>query len=103
MKKNLLLNTIRFFFLLIVAGLGARLARAGGSSSNWFLLFGGALSAAIVVLLVDLFTPRKRIQTISAVYFGLIVGLLLSYYLQIAIEPTLSFFLTRVEVPSELP
>ena len=44
-------------------------------------------------LCLDIFTPRKRIQTISAVFFGLIVGLFLSYLVQIAIEPTLTFFL----------
>ena len=32
---------------------------------------------AVVIVVVDLLTPRKRIQTISAVYFGVIVGIFL--------------------------
>src|SRR3954447_18168887 len=89
----MLLNIIRAIFVLAVGGLGVRLAQATEGSINWALLFGGVLVAAILVLVVDIFTPRKRIQTISAVYFGLIVGLILSNLVQSAIEPTLTVFL----------
>jgi uncharacterized protein YacL len=50
---------------------------------------------AILVVLIDLLIPRKRIQTITAVYFGLVVGLLLSQLLQTAIEPTLQMLAGR--------
>ncbi|HEV3163070.1 MAG TPA: PIN domain-containing protein [Isosphaeraceae bacterium] len=99
----MLLNVIRGLFVLIIAGLGARLAKVVGIANYWWMMFAGVIVVAIVVLLVDILTPRKRIQTISAVYFGLIVGLLLSYYLQIAIEPSLSFFYSRSNVPNDLP
>jgi uncharacterized protein YacL len=99
----MLLNVIRALFVLTVAGLGVRLAKAAGNATNWSVLFVSAMVVAVAVLLVDVFTPRKRIQTISAVYFGLIVGLILSYYLQIAIEPTLSMFFARSNIPPELP
>jgi uncharacterized protein YacL len=89
----MLLNIIRAIFVLVVGGLGVRLAQATEGSINWVLLFGGVLVAALSVLVVDIFTPRKRIQTISAVYFGLIVGLILSNLVQSAIEPTLTVFL----------
>jgi uncharacterized protein YacL len=101
----MLLNITRALFVLIVAGLGAQLARVAGNADNWALLLGGALVVAVLVLLVDILTPRKRIQTISAVYFGLIVGLVLSYCLQIAIEPTLSMIYTQAKLKalSDLP
>jgi uncharacterized protein YacL len=99
----MLLNIIRGLFILIVAGLGARMAGAGANAKFWAILFGGSMFVGVAVLLIDLFTPRKRIQTISAVYFGLIVGLILSYYLQIAIDPILSFFIERVQLNSEFP
>jgi uncharacterized protein YacL len=83
----MLLNIIRSIFILIVAGLGVRMARATSSPTYWALIFAGVLLIAVLIIAVDLFVPRKRIQTISAVYFGLIVGLILSYYLQIALEP----------------
>jgi len=37
--------------------------------------------------LVDVFIPRKRIEVISAVYFGLLIGVLLSYLMVQAINP----------------
>ena len=89
----MLLVIIRAVFVLVVAGLAVRLAKATAENHNWALLFGGVMAAAVVVLCLDIFTPRKRIQTISAIYFGLIVGLFLGYLVQIAIEPTLESFL----------
>lgn len=86
----MLLNIIRAIFILIISGLAVRLAGAGGNSAYWALLFFGVMAVAVAVVVVDLLIPRKRIQTISGIYFGLIVGLVLSYFLQIAIEPILS-------------
>lgn len=37
--------------------------------------------------LVDVFIPRKRVEVISAVYFGLLIGVLLSYLMSQAISP----------------
>ena len=45
------------------------------------------IAAAVVV--ADIYVPRKRIDTISAVYFGLVVGTLLTYILGIAAAPLL--------------
>ncbi len=45
------------------------------------------IAAAVVV--GDIYVPRKRIDTISAVYFGLVVGTLLTYILGIAAAPLL--------------
>ena len=89
----MLLIIIRAAFVLIVAGLGVRLAQVPGETHNPVLLFGLVFAAAIAVLLLDIFTPRKRIQTISAIYFGLIVGLVLGYLVQSATEPTLIILL----------
>ncbi len=86
----MLLNLIRAVFVLVVAGLGVRLARiAGVSQLNPILLFIGVMIVGIIIIVADLMTPRKRIQTISAVYFGIIVGLILSNLVQSAFEPTL--------------
>ncbi len=85
----MLLLIIRCLFIVVVAGLGARLARATEGTTS-VLLFGGVCAAAVGVMIVDLVTPRKKIQSISAVYFGLIVGLILSNLIQSAIEPSLA-------------
>src|SRR4051794_4436282 len=101
---NMLLSAIRALFILVVAGLAARTATLSGTSGllSPTLAFLGVMTLAIAVVLIDLLTPRKRIQTISAIYLGLIVGLILGNLLQTAIEPTLNL-LKRQNTPPELP
>lgn len=87
----MLLSVIRAIFILVIAGLAARMAQVAGISNAplpalWFIC---SMVLAILVVVIDLLFPRKKIQTISAVYFGLIVGLILSSLLQTAIDPTL--------------
>src|SRR5260370_1936628 len=41
----------------------------------------------------DLLPPRKRIQTISAIYFGVIVGVILSDLIRNALEPTMALYM----------
>ena len=43
-----------------------------------------------IATLIDIFIPRKRVEVISAVYFGLLIGVLLSYLLVQAINPVFS-------------
>ena len=44
-----------------------------------WMVFAGCLIAAGIVIALDVFVRRKRIETMSAVYFGLLVGVLLTY------------------------
>ena len=89
----MLMSTIRALFVLVVAGLAARLAQISGLNKNALgnpaFVFLGLMAVAIGVVVVDLLIPRKKVQTISAVYFGLIVGLFLGNLLATAIEPAL--------------
>jgi uncharacterized protein YacL len=94
----MLMAIIRAIFVLVVGGLAARLAKLAGDhnvtapqSVPW--IFIAAMLAAIAVVLGDMLTPRKKVQTISGIYFGLIVGLILSGLLQVAIEPSLTLLL----------
>ena len=52
-----------------------------------FLTFFVLETIALSVLVVDLLIPRKRVDVISAIYFGLLVGVLLSYLLMQALDP----------------
>ena len=52
-----------------------------------WLLFGGFLLGAIATVLVDVLIKKKRIDMISSVYFGLLVGLFLTYILNLALAP----------------
>lgn len=47
------------------------------------------LAITQAVALVDLLIRRKRIEVISAIYFGLLVGVLLGYLFWLAIEPVI--------------
>jgi uncharacterized protein YacL len=88
----MLMTIIRAVFFLTIAGLAARLAQLIGGDNLLVpaLAFVGVMLAAVAVVVFDLLIPRKKIQTISAVYFGLIVGLILSNLLQTALEPSLA-------------
>jgi len=50
-------------------------------------VFIGILLLAAGVIALDIAFPRKRLDTISAVYFGLIVGLFLAYVAGLALTP----------------
>ena len=55
----------------------------------WAGLAGAGVILAVgsIVLFTDLKEPNKRITTISAVYFGLLLGLLLGWLFSLALEP----------------
>ena len=54
-----------------------------------WLAFIGTTSLAGGIIAADIFLPRKQIDTISAVYFGLLVGVFLTFILSLALEPLL--------------
>ena len=90
----MLLMMIRAVFVLVVAGLGVKLAKiVGETGGNYsYIAFIAVMILAIAIVAADLFTPRKRIQTISAIYFGVIVGVILSDLIRNALEPTLMLY-----------
>ena len=93
----MLLMLIRAVFVFVVAGLGVRTAKIVGDHqlANPYVLFVGVILAGIFVVVADLLTPRKRIQTISAVYFGVIVGIFLTNLVTEALRPTMDLYLDR--------
>jgi uncharacterized protein YacL len=91
----MLLIVIRAIFVLVAAGLGVNLARMVSEVNprlGW-IAFVVVMVVAVAVVVADHLTPRKRIQTISAIYFGLIVGVILSDLVKNALEPTLSLYM----------
>lgn len=86
----MLLWTIRSIFFFTALGLAARLAALSSGVPNPALIFVGIILASIVIIVFDWLTPRKKVQTLSAVYFGLIVGLIVSNLMQLALQPTLA-------------
>jgi uncharacterized protein YacL len=91
----MLLILIRAIFLVVVGGMGAKAARdvSGTQVVNPAVLFVSVLGCAILIIVVDVLTPRKRIATISAVYFGVIVGIFLSNLVYDALQPAMQLHL----------
>ncbi|MCA8992063.1 MAG: PIN/TRAM domain-containing protein [Planctomycetaceae bacterium] len=54
---------------------------------NAVLAFFGMVTVALSLMLLDVLTPRKRIEVISAIYFGLLIGVLLAYLFNQALAP----------------
>jgi len=85
------LVVLRCVFLMIATGLGVLFARAGqvgdeGAMWPW-IAFGGAVLGALAIIGLDVAVRRKNVDTISAVYFGLLVGLFLAYLVSLALTP----------------
>jgi len=84
---------LRCVFLAVAIALGFRLL---GSELLWgdnrwlpWIGFLGVLAVAVGVLLADIAIRRKRLDTITAFYFGTFIGLILTYVLQLALTPLL--------------
>ena len=81
------LIVLRLLFVMVAAGVAVRIINAG-TGEPW-LVFGGIMALSLVVIAVDIALKRKRLDTLSAVYFGLIVGLFITYVLRLALSPIL--------------
>ena len=83
---------LRAFFLIVAMGIGGTLAgsQVDGESLSRperygiFLLF---LIGAALIIGADLLVKSKRIDIISSLYFGLLVGLFLTYIIGLALSP----------------
>jgi uncharacterized protein YacL len=84
---------IRCVFLMMAITLAFQLlsSRVVESYSQWVPWAGflGVMLIAVGVLAADVAMRRKRLDTITAVYFGTIIGLFLTYVFRIALTPLL--------------
>ena len=82
---------LRCIFLLCAGGVSAIIntSLSDTSTSVPWIVFTGIMLLAMAVVVVDIYWPRKRIDTITAVYFGVLIGVLLTYILSIALAPLL--------------
>ncbi|RMF90660.1 MAG: TRAM domain-containing protein [Planctomycetota bacterium] len=87
------LAILRCVFILVSAGVAVIIVKSGTYPPDAPMLpwgiFLGIMAIAVTVIAIDALVPRKRLDTISAVYFGLIVGLFLSYVAGLALTPVL--------------
>jgi uncharacterized protein YacL len=84
---------LRCVFVLVAAGIGFQWIQADELPKEPYvpwLVVGGLILLAASVIAIDVFTGRKKLDTITAVYFGLVIGLFLTYVLTIALSPLLA-------------
>lgn len=75
-----------------------RIMEAGPGTVGWirtatFVCF---LLGSVGVLILDIFIKSKRIDMISSVYFGLLVGLFLTYIVNLAVTPLIGTLDSRL-------
>lgn len=90
-KGSMVLLVLRGCFGAVVIGVAARTAidfsGAGGSDALAWTLLIGIILAGIGVVAFDVGVRDKQITTISAVYFGLVMGFLLGQLFWAALAP----------------
>lgn len=75
---------LRSVFLFVTVGLSVSLMLNSGLS--WWVVPLAAVGA-LVLILVDWITPRKRIEMISSIYFGIVIGIFLTFVVSLALAP----------------
>jgi uncharacterized protein YacL len=81
---------LRCAFLLVAASAAFSAIKPGSQGAEMeqpWLFFVAVMAGSLVVLAVDVLLPRKRIDLISCVYFGIAIGLFLTYVVGLVIEP----------------
>jgi uncharacterized protein YacL len=91
-QSSLALLVLRVIFILVASGVATLIFRntIGANPLYPWAVFFGVTGLAVGVILLDVFSPRKRIDVISSVYIGLLVGILLTYVMAVALTPVLS-------------
>jgi uncharacterized protein YacL len=94
--ETLVLLVIRIVFVMVAAGVAVRVLQSNELqqvSKEWRWAPWGAFLAIVGVALLtvslDIFLKHKQLDMITAVYFGLLIGLLLTYVLRLAAAPLL--------------
>ncbi|TWU56387.1 putative PIN and TRAM-domain containing protein precursor [Rubripirellula tenax] len=92
---------LRFLFLLCAGGVSAIINTQllDTSTSVPWLVFAGTMAIALAVVVADIYAPKKKIDTISSIYFGLLIGVLLTYVLSIALAPLLAATFVGPAIP----
>ena len=95
--NNMPLWILRTCFLVVVIGLGVSMINgstnaeiAGSAKVNHFAiwaLFTTFVLGSVLTVVADILISNKRIDMITSVYFGLVVGLFLTYVINLALTP----------------
>ena len=71
---------------VLVANLSTDSIAGAEDRTNFWAVLYSAGGMALFVFLLDLFTPKKKLSALAGVFFGLLVGMLLSLALAPAVK-----------------
>lgn len=89
----MLQHFLRLFLILAILAVGMSYVEKGNllPDSPTLLIF-GTLILAIIVVVIEIFIPRKSLQALSGLFFGLVVGLLVTFGLTMVLDLLVSAF-----------
>lgn len=88
--NNVGLIIVRAVFVAVAVGLGAALINSNVLPKEpWapWAAIAGMTALALGFIRMDIAVGRKELQTVTAIYFGLIVGVFLTYIVRLALLP----------------
>jgi uncharacterized protein YacL len=83
---------LRAVFLIVAAGVGVTLTTEPAFEHAAWAVFPLVMLVAGLILAIDIVIPRKRIELISSIYFGITVGLSLTYLFYLALAPLFELY-----------
>lgn len=83
---------LRCIFLMCAGGVSAIINTSLSDTATTvpWIVFSSIMGGAVLVVIGDIYAPKKKIDTISSLYFGILIGVLLTYVLSIALAPLLA-------------
>ena len=83
---------LRCIFLMCAGGVSAIINTSLSDTSTTvpWIVFSSIMGGAVLVVIGDIYAPKKKFDTISSLYFGILIGVLLTYVLSVALAPLLA-------------
>lgn len=82
---------LRGTFLLVTAGVAVSVVTSksfeGAFGNNLWIFFVMVMMGAVGIIGVDIFVRQKRLDVITSVYFGILIGLFLTYTVGVVLQP----------------
>jgi uncharacterized protein YacL len=101
---NLTLWILRALFFIVAVGLAVSLTSGMNAAAEYGLrvgVFALFSLGSLAIIAVDVLLKRKRIDLITSIYFGVLIGLLLTYIFNLALTPLFESYAQNIE-PSRI-
>ncbi len=85
---------LRCIFVLVAVGAAISYINSGlpPAGNSWYpgVLVTSVIIVAVIVIAIDILVPKKRIEIISTVYFGTLIGFFMTYIVGLALTPLIA-------------